>query len=234
MAAAYAEHFEGTEAVARYQRKLSNRIDRIRHRLEADLLARHAFGDLFDCTIGVGRFIGLLPRVRRYSGFDISDEFVEFVRHRFVGTEAAQGDLTKGIPEPDDHFDTALCLRSLSAIGHLDTILAEMVRIVRPGGYVIVDYGVRPAQINHLKLRLTADAEDFDGVVARLNADVVASVRCDALLVQIKRRGRVFRFFDTGLGAYVPDGLLLFLERMAVPLLGERKIVVLRKRGAAA
>src|SRR4051794_4194500 len=144
--AVYATKFQGAESVARYQRKLDNRIDRLRHEIERGFLARQAAGDLFDCTIGVGRFIGTLPQVRLYSRFDLSEEFVQYVLQCYQGVRAYVGDLTQAIDEPDNRFDCVMCLRSLSAIGSTSAIVREMVRIARPGGLIILDYGRRPSR----------------------------------------------------------------------------------------
>jgi len=226
----YGGKHQGSQAVERYWRKLSNRIDRLRHGIEHDVLSVHAYGAVFDCTIGVGRFLGTLPKVTSESGMDISEEFVSHVREAHQNVMAVTGDLSVGIAEPDNRFDTVICLRSLSAIGGLAAILPDMVRIAKPGGHVIVDYGRRPVTVTLNGQAVTTDGEDFDGIVRDLNADTVARVFCDGLLTRLKRRGRIFRFFTQGPGRYIPDSMLLGLERMAVPLFWERQIVVLRKR----
>jgi SAM-dependent methyltransferase len=227
----YATKFQGTDSVLRYQRKLDNRIDRIRHAFELDVLRRHAAGGLFDCTIGTGRFIGALPRVTAYSGFDLSWEFIDYIKAIFPGVTSAQGNLVNGIPEPSDRYDCTICLRSLSAIGHLEAILSEMVRIVRPGGIVIFDYGRRATSQVLNGQTVIVDGEDVEAAIGRLNADVVEIVKCDALLTRIKKSPRAFRWFTAGAGSRIPDAYLSAAERALVPLFWERQIVVLRKRG---
>src|SRR5215475_4830752 len=205
--AVYATKFQGAESVARYQRKLGNRIDRLRHEIEREFLARHAAGDLFDCTIGVGRFIGTLPKVRSYSGLDLSQEFVEYVRQNHQDVRAYVGDLTQAIDEPDDRFDCVLCLRSLSAIGSTNNIVREMVRITRPGGLIILDYGRKPSRATLNGQEIAIDNEDIDGVLAAAGVDIIDRYHCDALLTRAKKRNRIFRFFDKGLGSYIPAPL---------------------------
>jgi SAM-dependent methyltransferase len=227
--AVYATKFQGAESVARYQRKLSNRIDRLRHEVERGFLARHAAGDLFDCTIGVGRFIGRLPQVKSYSGFDLSREFVEYVRQNHQDVRAYVGDLTQVIDEPDNSFDCVICLRSLSAIGSTAAIVREMVRITRPGGLIILDYGRKPSRATLDGQDVIIDGEDIDAVLATAGVDVIDRRRCDALLTRIKKRNRIFRFFDKGLGAYIPAPFLLAVESLAAGVFWERQIVVARK-----
>jgi SAM-dependent methyltransferase len=226
---AYATKFQGAESVVRYQRKLDNRIDRLRHRIERDFLARYAKGDLFDCTIGVGRFIGALPDVKQYAGLDLSQEFVDYVRQSHQGVRAYVGDLTQTIDEPDDRFDCVICLRSLSAIGSTRAIVREMVRIARPGGLVILDYGRKPSRATLNGREVVIDGEDIDDVLATAGVDVIERFRCDALLTRLKKRNRVFRFFDHGPGSYIPVPVLLAAESLAAGVFWERQIVVARK-----
>jgi SAM-dependent methyltransferase len=228
--AVYATKFQGAESVARYQRKLGNRIDRLRHDIERDFLARYAAGNLFDCTIGVGRFIGTLPQVKSYSGLDLSLEFVEYVRQSHQGVRAYVGDLTKTIDEPDNNFDCVICLRSLSAIGSTPAIIGEMVRIARPGGLIIVDYGRKPSRVTLNGQDVIIDGADIDAILGTSGVDVIDRCRCDAVLTRLKKRNRVFSFFDKGLGSYIPAKLLLAMESLAASAFWERQIIVARKR----
>jgi SAM-dependent methyltransferase len=229
--AAYAESFQGGEAVSRYLRKLNNRIDVLRDRQEVEILGRMLSGRVFDCTIGVGRLVGRLPLVREYRGMDISAEFVEYVRSKYPGIQVRVGDLTRGIDEPDNAYDSVLCLRSLSAIGQLDRILPEMLRIARPGGVVAVDYGrtARP----ELRVRgadLNIDTEDLHAAITKLSADVVERVPLDGILGRLKARVRVFRLVTGPFGRLLPDKLLMALEAASAPMFWQREIVLLRKR----
>ncbi len=230
----YAKLHQGVDAVARYKRKLDNRMDHLRDGIETGLLARWCRGYVLDCTVGVGRFIGRLPNVTRYDGMDLSSEFVDHVRAAYPGTYAVTGDLLAGIPFPDASYDSALCLRSLSGIGHLSTILPEMVRVARPGGLVVFDYG-RKATVTQVKgVRTVLDDEDVDAAIATLDAQLVERVHVDAFLTRVKARARLFRFLNGPRGRLVSDAVLLGLERWMVPLMWQRQIVVLRRNGVTA
>ncbi len=227
---AYARVHQGGNAVARYFRKLDNRLDALRHEEELAILGRWLHGRMFDCTIGVGRFVGRLPRVSAYAGMDLSAEFVAYVVREYPRVSAKVADLTAGVPEPDDQFDSVICLRSLSAIGGVHRILAEMLRVARPGGIVVADYGRRARPEARVKGESVAiDSEDFDGAIAESGAEVLARYRVDAVLTRIKARLRVFRFVNGRLGWLVPDWMLKLAERCCAPLLWQRQIVVLRK-----
>lgn len=229
----YAKTFSGSNAVPRYLRKLDSRVDRMRHRMECELLRRYARGRLFDCTIGVGRFIGMLPHVTEYRGMDLSAEFVAHVTAAHHEVSARVADLTHGTGEPDDSYDCVICLRTLSAIGHLDTILPDMVRIAKPGGVVVLDYGRGPTEIVMSGRRVVVDGENLSGVLARLDADLIGRIRCDAVLTRVKKSTRVWRFITGPRGWMIPDAVLAVTERVLAPVWWERQILILRKRGAA-
>lgn len=229
----YARLHQGTDAVARYLRKLDNRMDRLRDGIEADLLARWLRGTVLDCTIGIGRFIGRLPHVARYDGLDLSAEFVEHVRTTFPGTHAVTGDLLVGIPFPDASYDGVLCLRSLSGIGHLSTVLPEMVRVARPGGLVVFDYGRKATTTRVKGVPTVVDGEDLEAAIRSLDATLMERVYVDAVLTRAKARPSVFRFLNGPRGQHVPDAWLLRLERRLVPALWQRQIVVLRRNGVS-
>lgn len=226
----YAQLFQGSEAVARYQRKLGNRIDILRDEIETQILARVLEGSVFDCTIGVGRFIGRLPKVTRYDGMDLSSEFVEYVKQLHPEGRLFTSDLTKAIPLESATYDNLVCLRSLSGIGQLATILPEMLRVVRPGGLLVIDYG-RKATMSHVKgVMSVIDGDDLEGALKNLDADVVERIHVDAALTRAKIYGRVFRFLTGPRGRMVSDSTLLQAERLTAPLLWQRQIIVLKRR----
>src|SRR3569833_2956551 len=202
---AYARKHAGSNAVARYQAKFANRIDRIRHDIEQAFLARHVRGRVFDCTIGIGRFIDGLPGATSYEGLDLSPEFVDYVRHKFPGTRCYEGNLVGGLPAPDNAYDCVICLRSLSAIGHLDAILTDMIRIAAPGGLVIVDYGRKAATLVLNGEHVVVDGANAQDAIARLAAEPIEVLRCDALLTRIKKSSRLFRLVTGPRGRIIPD-----------------------------
>lgn len=44
------------------------------------------------------------------------------------------------LPFPDGHFDTAVCVRVLHHFGDPSPVIAELGRVVRPGGVLVVEY----------------------------------------------------------------------------------------------
>ncbi len=228
--ARYAQLFQGCEAVTRYLKKLGNRIDVLRDEIELQILTRVLQGSVFDCTVGVGRFINRLPKVTGYDGMDLSVEFVEYVRQLHPQGKLFTADLTQPIPLESASYDNVLCLRSLSGIGRLATILPEMLRIVRPGGVLVIDYGRKPT-ISHVKGHQTVlDGDDLEGVLTTLDAVEVERIHVDAALTRAKIHARIFRFLTGPRGSVVSDDALLCLERLTAPLFWQRQIIVLRRR----
>lgn len=225
----YAKLHQGADAVLRYQRKLDNRIDHLRHRIELDLLAELLSGSVFDCTIGIGRFIGKLPSVTQYDGMDLSVEFVDFIRANYPQSNAFVGDLLASLPLEDSVYDNVICLRSLSGIGNLAKILPEMVRITRPGGLIVIDYGRRATVTNVKGIRTVLDGDDLNGVLDTLNVSVFKRIFVDAVLTRAKIYNRIFRFINGPRGSVISDPLMLRLEGLAKPLFWQRQIVVLKK-----
>lgn len=225
----YAQLHQGADAVVRYQRKLNNRLDHLRDRIERELLAELLAGSVFDCTIGIGRFIGHLPQVTRYDGMDLSEEFVDHVRRHYPTSSAVTGNLLTAIPCADASYDNVICLRSLSGIGGLATILPEMVRITRPGGLIVLDYGRRATETHVKGVKTILDGEDLDAAIAAVDATEVRRVHVDAILTRSKAYNRLFRFLNGKNGAVISDQALLTMEEWLVPLLWQRQIVVLRR-----
>jgi SAM-dependent methyltransferase len=230
--AKYAQLHQGADAVARYERKLGNRIDVLRDEIEVQTLAPLLKGTLFDCTIGIGRLIGRMPGVTRYDGMDLSAEFVEHVRQKYPAANLQTGDLTAGIPVEPGSYDNVMCLRSLSGIGGLAKILPDMLRVVRPGGLMVFDYGRKPTLTVVKGQKMILDGDDLAAVLKQLDASVVTRVRLDAALTRAKIYIRVFRFLTGPRGGMISDQMLLKIERLTAPLFWQREIIVLRKHGA--
>jgi len=60
---------------------------------------------------------------------------------RAKGVEAVEFDLNAGekLPYPDEHFDVVVCIESLEHIYPTDFVVAEIRRVLKPGGTAIID-----------------------------------------------------------------------------------------------
>ena len=139
------------ERLRRYWDKAAKSYDREMDLFERGLLAdgrewacRQASGDVLEVAIGTGRNLPFyLPDVR-LTGVEFSPAMLEIARERAsaVGREVdlRLGD-AQALDLPDAAFDTVLCTLSLCAIPDERRAIAEMKRVLRPGGrLMLVDH----------------------------------------------------------------------------------------------
>jgi len=226
----YSRSFLGGEAVRAYGRKFDLALESVRHNIEAEIIGRWASGSLFDCSIGSGRFIGALPNIERYAGMDYSQDFVDLVRGRHPHVEVKQGNLLDGIDQPDAAFDTVICIRTLSALGHLEPILLEATRILKRGGKLIFDYGVEPSNLEMNGEVVPIDAESLEEILAGLPLSPVEQVPLDGVLVGIKRNRILNRAADAASRFELVRMALASADRLASRLKPARVLHVLERR----
>ncbi|RUW85137.1 methyltransferase domain-containing protein [Mesorhizobium sp. M1E.F.Ca.ET.063.01.1.1] len=78
--------------------------------------------------------------VGRVCGIDISEDMLAMSRRRCANqpwTEFQRADATK-LPHPDDAFDAAVSTQVYEYVADISTALAELHRVTRPGGRVVV------------------------------------------------------------------------------------------------
>ena len=111
-------------------------------------LVRHALeyvpddGDVLEVGFGPGKLhLELARRAGRCTGLDYSPDMCRFARTRMLaaGLEAS---ITRGtahrLPFADGSFDSVVSTFALSGLSELDTVMAELARVLRPGGRVVV------------------------------------------------------------------------------------------------
>lgn len=95
-------------------------------------------GAALDAACGTGRLSELLHRRgHQVVGVDASPEMLERARTRVPGARFEVGDLTR-LPLPDASVDLAVCGLALSHLPDLGPAMAELARVLRPSGHLVV------------------------------------------------------------------------------------------------
>ncbi|MCI4066882.1 class I SAM-dependent methyltransferase [Micromonospora sp. R77] len=104
-------------------------------------VGEQAHGDTLEVAIGTGRNLPHYPRDVRLTGVELSPNMLAIARRRAadLGREV---DLRLGTAHrldfPDGTFDTVVCTLSLCAIPDERRAVAEMARVLRPGGLLLL------------------------------------------------------------------------------------------------
>jgi len=104
-------------------------------------LCGQAAGATLEVAVGTGRNLAHYPDEVRLTGLEWSPQMLAVARRRADAlgrsAEYLHGD-AHALPFPDAHFDTVLCTFSLCAIPDDALAVREMVRVLRPGGLLLL------------------------------------------------------------------------------------------------
>jgi ubiquinone/menaquinone biosynthesis C-methylase UbiE len=107
-----------------------------------------AQGEVLEVAIGTGRNLAFYPAGVRLTGIDLSPAMLERARERAreLGMEVdlREGD-AQDLPFPDGAFDTVVCTLSLCNIPDDRKAVAEMKRVLKPGGRLLLLDHIRAA-----------------------------------------------------------------------------------------
>jgi SAM-dependent methyltransferase len=93
---------------------------------------------VLDAACGTGRYSQYLAgRGHRVIGVDRSGAMLEKAREKLPGSEFREGDL-EALPLEAGSVDAAVCALALVHLPEVDRAIAELARVVRPGGRVII------------------------------------------------------------------------------------------------
>lgn len=117
-----------------------------------------ATGDVLEIAIGTGRNLPFYPTGVRLTGVDLTPAMLDRARERAAvlgrDIELRIGD-AQALDLPDEAFDTVVVTLALSTVPSVRRVLAEIRRVLRPGGKLLLLEHVRsphlPARaIQHL------------------------------------------------------------------------------------
>jgi len=100
-----------------------------------------AAGQVLEVAIGTGRSIPFYADAVSLTGIDLSPEMLALARARADALGRAvdlrEGD-AENLPFDDASFDTVVCELALCSIPRPDAAIAEMARVLRPGGRLLL------------------------------------------------------------------------------------------------
>ncbi|OXM60559.1 class I SAM-dependent methyltransferase [Amycolatopsis vastitatis] len=100
-----------------------------------------AAGDVLEVAVGTGLNLPCYPTEVTLTGLDLSEGMLAIARDRArrLGRPVSlRHGSAQQLPFAEDSFDTVLCTFGLCAIGDPAAAVAEMVRVLRPGGQLIL------------------------------------------------------------------------------------------------
>jgi ubiquinone/menaquinone biosynthesis C-methylase UbiE len=146
---------EETERLKRIYEKQAPRYDRsiafwekLLFRDGRQWVCSRAQGEVLEVAIGTGRNLTFYPAGVRMTGIDLSPAMLERARER-AGELGMEVDLREGdaqdLPFPGGSFDTVVCTLSLCNVPDDRRAVAEMKRVLRPGGRLLLLDHIRAA-----------------------------------------------------------------------------------------
>ncbi|MCR4816628.1 MAG: ubiquinone/menaquinone biosynthesis methyltransferase [Bacteroidales bacterium] len=100
--------------------------------------ARKLRGKALDVACGTGDMcVELMKRGCDVTGVDISGEMLSIARQKTASANLQTGD-AEALPFADDVFDAVTCAFGIRNFEHLEKGLSEMLRVLRPGGRMVI------------------------------------------------------------------------------------------------
>jgi ubiquinone/menaquinone biosynthesis C-methylase UbiE len=100
-----------------------------------------ASGEVLEVAVGTGRNFPFYPQGVRLTGIDLSPAMLKLA-HKKADELGLDAHLREGnaqeLPFPDASFDTVVCTLSLCSIPDDRRAIAEMKRVLRPGGRLLL------------------------------------------------------------------------------------------------
>jgi ubiquinone/menaquinone biosynthesis C-methylase UbiE len=129
---------EGYGSWAEFYDEPGNQLIELEQPIVREMLDGLPAGVALDAGCGTGRHSAYLAsRGHTVIGVDSSLAMLSRARAKVPGGEFHMADLHK-LPLPDDHVDLVVCALALMHIPDIGPVLAELVRVLRPGGSLVI------------------------------------------------------------------------------------------------
>lgn len=136
------------ERLRKLWQEYAPRYDRDIGRLERMLLddgrawvSGQAKGEVLEVAIGTGRNLEFYPTGVSLTGIDLSPAMLDLARDRAAAlgreVELREGE-AHALPFADNSFDTVVCTMGLCSVPDERPVIAEMYRVLRPGGRLLL------------------------------------------------------------------------------------------------
>jgi ubiquinone/menaquinone biosynthesis C-methylase UbiE len=149
----------------RFSRSYEDHRHRGYHRmideLELELIRRYGRDrDVFEAGCGTGLLLKEAALVARSAmGLDLSRGMLSQAQARDL--KVVQGSLTH-VPVPAESFDLVYSMKVLAHIPPIEAAIAELTRITRPGGHLLLEF-YNPYSLRYLAKRLAGPGRIADG-----------------------------------------------------------------------
>lgn len=230
----YYDEFSGT-----YEKHRHAGYHQLLDDLEVLVASEYCHGRVLEAGCGTGLILRRLAvGAEQAVGLDLSAGMLGWARRR--GLRVLQGSVD-ALPFPDDHFDAVVSFKVLAHVPPISDALAELARVTRPGGHLILEFYNRRS-LRHLIKRLkppTRVGQSYtdEDVYTRYDSlpDIQSYLPRSVDLVTV-RGVRVFTPLPYVHNVPLLKNVFAAAERRAcaAPLLrhlGGFLIVILRKRG---
>ena len=144
-----------------YEAERHHGYHRLIDELELQLIRQYGKGrDVFEAGCGTGLLLREAGMVARSAvGLDLSRGMLSTAQGR--GLRVVQGSLTD-VPLPSASVDLVYSMKVLAHIPPIEKALAELARLVRPGGHLLLEF-YNPYSLRYLAKRVGGPARIADG-----------------------------------------------------------------------